>query len=242
MSSITWTPRALESESRPLTLALWRAVEAQHIVATRALVDSTAEQELLEALLEAHKPAIPADCVTLDYLLFTPFRYPPSPYGSRFREAGDRGVWYGAETVQAACAEVGYWRCRFVADSAGLQTLDGVAHTVFRASASGDGIDLGIAPFDADTAIWMDPDDYRGCRQLARAAREAELRLIRYRSVRDPDHAACAAVLDCRAFGSARSVTVRQTWFLSADARRASWVRAGSRPSRPEALEFDYPG
>ena len=70
----------------------------------------------------------------------------------------------------------------------------------------------------------------------------AELRLIRYRSVRDPDHAACAAVLDCRAFGSARSVTVRQTWFLSADVRRASWVRAGSRPSRPEALEFDYPG
>ncbi|MGH8141353.1 MAG: hypothetical protein ACREU2_02355 [Steroidobacteraceae bacterium] len=32
--------------------ALWRAVEALHVVATRALVGSLAEPELLEALLE----------------------------------------------------------------------------------------------------------------------------------------------------------------------------------------------
>ena len=47
MSSTIWTPAALASEAAVAELALWRAVEAQHVVATRALVDSLAEQELL---------------------------------------------------------------------------------------------------------------------------------------------------------------------------------------------------
>ncbi|MBA4285597.1 MAG: phosphoanhydride phosphorylase [Xanthomonadaceae bacterium] len=240
MSSITWTPRALASEASHAELALWRAVEAQHVVATRVLVDSLAEQELLEALLEAAKPAIPASCRALDDLLFTPFRYPSGRYGSRFRDRTDPGVWYGAETMRTACAEVGYWRCRFVADSDGLSALDAVAHTLFRASADGLLLDLDRAPLDVDAAQWRQPDDYGACRTLARAAREAGIQLIRYRSVRDPAAAACAAVLDCRAFAGSRGITSRQTWFLSADARRASWIRAGSRPARGEALEFDY--
>ncbi len=240
MSSITWTPRALASEAGGLELALWRAVEAQHTVATRVLVDSQSEQALLEDILEANKPAVPGECLRLDYLLFTPFRYPAAHSGSRFRDRIDPGVWYGAETVQAACAEVGYWRCRFVAASAGLHALDAVAHTLFRAQASGSGIDLGAQPFAADAGRWMHPDDYSACRKLARTAREAGVRLIRYVSARDPDGARCGAVLDCRAFGGGPGITTRQTWFLSADAQRASWVRAGSRPSRLEAFEFDY--
>lgn len=240
MSSTIWTPAALASEAAVAELALWRAVEAQHVVATRVLVDSMSEQELLEDLLEAAKPAIPEVCRGLDYLLFTPFRYPSGRYGSRFRERIDPGVWYGADTVAAACAEVGYWRCRFVADSEGLKTLDGVVHTLFRAAASGLGIDLGLAPLNADEAQWMSPDDYRACRSLARSAREAGIGLIRYRSVRDPAHARCTAVLDCRAFAGTRGITTRQTWFLSVDHRRASWIRAGSRPSKAEAFEFDY--
>ena len=240
MSSTIWTPAALASEAAVADLALWRAVEAQHVVATRALVDSLAEQELLEDLLEAAKPAIPEACRALDYLLFTPFRYPSGHYGSRFRDRVDPGVWYGADTVAAACAEVGYWRCRFVADSDGLKTLEGVAHTLFRASASGLALDLGAAPLSADEAQWMHPDDYDACRRLARSAREAGIGLIRYRSVRDPAHAVCTAVLDCRAFAATRGITTRQTWFLSVDRRRASWIRAGSRPAKAEALEFDY--
>ena len=239
MSSTTWTPRALASESATVELALWRAVEAQHVVATRALVDSRAEQELLEQILEANKPKVPAECVGLDYLLFTPFRYPSAAFGSRFRDLTDPGVWYGAETVQASCAEIGYWRCRFVADSAGLKMLDGVAHTLFRATARGAGIDLREAPFKRAEKTWMHANDYGPCRAIARIAREAEQRILRYASVRDPDHAGCAAVLDCRAFGGGRGATSRQTWFLSADAQRASWIRTGSRGGAGEAYEFD---
>ena len=55
MSCTIWTPPALASEARSLQLALWRAVEAQHTVATRVLVDSQAEQALLDRALPVHR-------------------------------------------------------------------------------------------------------------------------------------------------------------------------------------------
>lgn len=238
MSSTTWTPRALESEAADYALPLWRAVEAQHVVATRALVDTLDEQAVLEQILDDAKPPVPAACARLDYLLFTPFRYPPTRGGSRFRDLVDPGVWYGADAIATACAEVGYWRSRFVAASAGLQRLDGVAHTIFRATARGIGIDLRQPPLVRDDAEWTAPDDYGPCQRIARVAREAELRIIRYRSARDPAGGACAAVLDCRAFAGGGGIKLRQTWFLTADAKRATWVRADTRPGAAESHEY----
>lgn len=229
MSSSTWTPRAVASESKACELTLWRAVEAQHVVATRALVDSLAEQELLESVLEASKPQVPAPCAGLDYLLYTPFRYPPPVRGSRFRSFDDPGVWYGAEALRTSCAELGYWRWRFVRDSHGLTRLDGVPHTVFQAIARGESIDLRMKPFVRDQSTWTDSDDYQGCQALARTARKAEMQIIRYASVRDTEHGGCAAVLDCRALTGTGGVRQRQSWFLTVDRQRASWVRSGAR-------------
>ena len=229
MSSSTWTPRAVASESKACELTLWRAVEAQHVVATRALVDSLAEQEILESVLEAAKPPVPAACVGLDYLLYTPFRYPPPARGSRFRSYDDPGVWYGAEALRTSCAELGYWRWRFVRDSRGLARLDGVPHTVFQAVARGESIDLRMEPFVRDESTWTHSVDYDGCHTLARTARRAEMQIIRYASVRDPQHGGCAAVLDCQAFSGTGGVRQRQSWFLTVDRQRASWVRSGAR-------------
>ncbi|MGQ0654347.1 MAG: RES domain-containing protein, partial [Betaproteobacteria bacterium] len=64
---------------------MWRAVEWQHIAATTKLVDSQAEQEMLEDILEETKPPAPSGMGPMDYLLATPFRYRPPPGGSRFR-------------------------------------------------------------------------------------------------------------------------------------------------------------
>ena len=86
MSSPTWTPDALSSEARPYLGTAWRIVEAQHYVSTMKLVDSVAEQDLLDGLLETTKPPIPPECAGLDFLLATPFRYDAVyPHGSRFR-------------------------------------------------------------------------------------------------------------------------------------------------------------
>ena len=57
----------------------WRVVEAQHVVSTLKLVDTLAEQALLEDLLEETKPPVPPECRHLHYLLATPFRY-GAPY------------------------------------------------------------------------------------------------------------------------------------------------------------------
>jgi hypothetical protein len=229
MSSNTWTPHAVGSESKPCELTLWRAVEAQHVVATRALVDSVAEQEILESVLEASKPRVPPACAGFDYLLYTPFRYPPPSRGSRFRSYGDPGIWYGAEAVRTSCAELGYWRWRFVMDSHGLTRLDGVRHSVLQAVARGKGVDLREKPFVRDESMWTHSDDYDPCQALARAARTAEIQIIRYASVRDPVHGGCGAVLDCRAFSGTGGVRQRQSWFLTVDRQRASWVRSGTR-------------
>ena len=212
-------------------------MEAQHLIATRALVDNLAEQEALEELLEQSKPPMPAGGAGLDYLLYTPFRYPPY-YGSRFRAPGDRGVWYGAGEVRTSCAELGYWRWRFVTDSHGLERLDGVPHTVFQAIAVGAAIDLRLEPFCRDGRDWTHPSDYEACQSLARSARAAHVRIVRYQSVRDPEHGDCAAVLDVRAFAGVGALRERQTWFLTVDRRRASWVRATARPG--EAYEFVF--
>jgi len=207
-------------------------------VATRALVDSRAEQEVLETLLEQSKPPVPQACAELDYLLYTPFRYPPSHYGSRFRSYTDPGVWYGAQHIRTSCAELGYWRWRFVTDSHGLERLDGVAHTLYQALARGPAVDLRESPFARDAVAWCNPSDYSACQSFARAARAAEVRLIAYQSVRDPRHATCVAVLDCRAFTGTGGVRRRQSWFLSVDRKRASWVRAAERGG--EAWEFVF--
>jgi hypothetical protein len=239
MSSSTWTPRAVASEAKACELTLWRAVEAQHVVATRALVDSLAEQEVLESVLEASKPRVPPECAGFDYLLYTPFRYPPPSRGSRFRSYDDPGVWYGAEAVRTSCAELGYWRWRFVMDSRGLTRLDGVPHTVFQALARGRSVDLRKEPFERGARMWGDPQDYGACHALARTARAAEMQIIRYASVRDPDHGGCGAVLDCRAFSGTGGVRQRQSWFLTVDRQRASWVRSGTRSAATYEFLFE---
>jgi hypothetical protein len=203
---------------------LWRAVEAQHEAATMPLVDSLEEQLVLERLIDEQKPAVPAAARRLHYLLFTPFRYPPPPGGSRFRAGDDTGVFYGADAVRTACAELGYWRWRHLCDSPALQSMPQKPQTVFRARVATSAIDLRDRPFVRDAADWTDPARYGACQQLAKAAREADVGLIRYRSVRDPQHAGCGAVLSPDAFARP-SPTEQQTWMLSVFRERVVWQR-----------------
>ena len=113
-----WTPAALSSEARPLQGRCWRLVEAQHRVSTLKLVDSLAEQALLEELLETTKPPVPPECRHLHYLLATPFRYGAYPKGSRFRRAGlTPGVYYASEAPETAVAEIAFYRLLFFAES-----------------------------------------------------------------------------------------------------------------------------
>lgn len=217
MSSITSTARALASDQadrRHVSIKAWRAVEAQHRASTLRLVDNLAEQTALEDMLDASKPPIPPAAARLHWLLATPFRYPaPPPAGSRFRAIGDPGVWYGADVIRSALAEIGYWRMRFLIDSPKTPDLPAVAHSVFRAAISGHGVVLYQPPFDRWKKQWQDPSSYVATQRFAGEARTAGVLLIRYRSVRDPQHGACVAVLDPRAFRQSEPLE-QQGWLV----------------------------
>lgn len=225
MSFNTWTPLAVSSEAHDWRGSVWRMVEAQHIASTMKIVDSQAEQDLLETLLEGSKPAPPATAEALDYLLATPFRYSPLCGGSRFRSLTDPGVFYGAESVRTASAELGYWRWKFLNDAVDLEKLEPVAHTAFRADVSTLAVDLRQPPFSADAAAWLHPTDYSATQAFARVAREANLGGIVYQSVRDPHPAWCMALLTPQAFAKPKPHPTMQTWWLAVHQDQVIWRR-----------------
>lgn len=225
MSSNTWTLRAVSSEARDWRQSVWRIVEAQHVASTMKIVDNAAEQDLLESLLESSKPTLPDETKGLSYLLATPFRYSPRRPGSRFRSIADPGVFYGSQSVRTACAELGYWRWKFLNDAVDLDKIEPVAHTAFRADVHTTAVDLRDAPFDRDTRSWMHLTDYSATQAFARIAREAEIGAIVYQSVRDPNANWCAALLTPRAFSSKKPSPSTQTWWLAVQPDQVVWRR-----------------
>jgi hypothetical protein len=231
----TWTPRALASNAHRYTSEVWRVVEAQHVVSTMRLVDSLADQLALESILEESKPALPPEVEGLHYLLSTPFRH-RSAIGSRFRAPFDPGVWYGAEELRTALAEKSYWRLRFLLDSPQTPDLDPVPHTAFTASIRGAAVDLRDSPFARDREVWTDRNTYGPTQAFAAIAREADVQVIRYQSVRDPEHGGCAAVLTPEAF-AARKPRKQETWFIAASRRR---VRCAQELRAEAGWEFTH--
>ncbi len=225
MSSITWTPDAVSSEARKRSETIWRIVESQHTASTMKLVDTLAEQDLLEEIIEESKPPVPHEARDLDYLLATPFRYVPFQPGSRFRSPSDPGVFYGAEAVRTAAAEVGYWRWIFLQETEGLDHLGPAPHTAFSVPISARAVDLRFSPFDRDTSDWTNPHEYRATQAFARIAREAGIEAIFYLSVRAPEPSWCAALLSAKAFASKRPDKETQTWHLLVTRDEAIWRR-----------------
>jgi hypothetical protein len=216
MSSNTWTADALGSSAIALKGRCWRVVEAQSLVSTTKITDTVEEQETLERLIEETKDEIPEECRHLGFLLYTPFRYRPYPYNSRFRRAGSPdGVFYAAEICETAIAEKTFYRLLFYLESPdtpwptnpGEYTAFASEYAVAKAA------DLTIEPLVGQRALWTHCTDYTACLNFADAARAAALDAIRYRSVRDPRAQANIALLTCRAFVSPDLVD-RRTWHL----------------------------
>lgn len=231
--SATWTPIAVASEARRARHRLWRAVEAQHLISTRLLVDSADEQALLERIIDGVKPAAPQEAARfgvngrgLHYLLLTPWRYAPPPPGTRFRAPTDEGVFYGADAIRTACAELGWWRWKFLMESPALERIDWRQQTLFSTAIQTLTIDLRQPPFDTDAADWTAPDSYEATQAFARVAREAQIGAIRYTSVRDPDGTGvCTAVLRLDAFSGAPDETAAQSWAIAVQRDRVIWRR-----------------
>jgi RES domain len=229
----TWTRDAVASSAFDAAHEIWRAVEAQHVVSTMRLVDTPEEQRRLERILDAAKPGITRQLQGLHYLLSAPFRYRPQPPGSRFRAPGDSGVFYAALEIRTACAEMAWWRWKgFLMDSPALEELPPLSFTLFPVAVADRAVDLRKPRFDADCETWTHKSDYSGTQAFGRIARDADVGMILYESVRDPQRATNVAVIAPRAFKRFNS-TRGQTWTLLVNRSRANWVRS-------EALAFSF--
>jgi hypothetical protein len=224
MSLDIWTQCAGASEIRPLDRTAWRAVEAQHQVSTRKLVDSLEEQALLEQLIDTAKPPDPGGG-RLHVLVSTPFRYPPLAHGSRFGRRREPGLWYGSETPRALFAEVAYYRFVFLdGTEAPLDTLR-TWHSVFTLRLrTRRGIDLTSRPFAPHASAIASPSDYRAPQALGTAMRRAGVEAFRYPSARDPGGGVNVGVFTPRAFGAARPRGL-ETWHCTATRQRVEIVR-----------------
>jgi RES domain len=176
------------SNLRPLKARPWRVVEAQHVIATRKLVDSAAEQEELERIIEEQKPKRPSAAALggLHFLLFTPFRHPPLRNGSRFGTRAQGGIWYGSDTQSTAFAEVAYYRLVFLDGSEAALAPLSLTLSAFQAHVGTDsGIDLTVGPFVAFKARISSPSDYAEAQALGLEMRTAAVSVFRFHSARD---------------------------------------------------------
>ena len=219
-----------------------------------ALVDTLEEQALLERILDDSKPLIPPECRHLHYLLFTPFRYGALyPAGSRFRRAGlTPGVFYASQQSETAVAELAFRRLLFFAESPSTPwPANAAEYTSFAVAYAGrKGLDLTRPTLDRDAAKWIDPVDYEPCHDLADAARQAGVQVLRYQSARAPG--LNIALLACAAFTSTAPLE-RHVWRVHVGAmgvraicvfpehRLAFDRQAFARDPRIAALNWDRP-
>jgi hypothetical protein len=218
-------------------------VEDQHRIATRALVDSIEEHELLEALIEGAKPRVPEGMQAgLDYLLFTPFRYPPLRRGSRFGTRGERGIWYGSEQIRTVLSEVGYYRLLFLdgTDAAPHLTPLVTTLTVFQVELeSSHAVDLKLGPFDAHGALISSKTTYADSQRLGRDMREAGIDLFRYPSARDTMAGINVGLFSPAAF-AAKKPKRRQSWFAVADLAMVEFSRKDHKTETYRARRENY--
>ena len=218
-------PSVAASDARPLAARPVRVVEGQHVLATRRLVDSREEQELLEALLERVKPPLVDDVGRLHYLLAAPFRYPPLRHGSRFARPTERGVLYASERVATAMAEVAYYRFVFRAHTRARLPQTSVELTSFRvAIATPRALDLLRPPHLERVADLSSPTSWRASQELGSEARRRGIEVLRYRSARDPRGGANLAVLSPRAIADPRPRRL-ENWQCVTDDARVEIVR-----------------
>jgi hypothetical protein len=223
MSRSIWTRCGGRSNARRLECRAWRIVEGQHILSSRKLVDTAAEHEVLEQLLEETKPPLPSgpEFHGLHYLLATPFRYPPLPYGSRFGSTLERSIWYGAEELETALAEYAFYRLVFFHGTAADLLPSTITVTALRAGVRTErGADLTAPPFDAYRDRISSKTAYADAQQLGAEMRADGVEAFRYRSARCPNGGIGVGLFTPAAFASRSPLRPAQNWFCTVTAQR----------------------
>jgi hypothetical protein len=221
MSPSIWTRCAGSSRTARLAVRAWRVVEEPHRPSTRQLVDTAAEHDLLERLLDDSRPPLPRDpaFAGLHPLLSAPFRRPPLRHGSRFSTRQERGLWYGAEALETAQAEVAYYRRVFFAGTAAALLPSTIAMLAFRAGVeTGRGIDLTRAPFEPFRPRLASKTSYAEAQRLGGEMRAGGVEAFRFHSARCPKGGVGMALFTPAAFAGRKPLPQVQHWLCTVSA------------------------
>jgi len=231
---------ACSERAAPVTLSgpILRLVESQEQVATNSLVRTLAEQALLEDLIEGSKPKLQGPAIGLHYLLATPFRYPPLPWGSRFGRRFEPSLFYAARSIATVLAESAYYRFVFWSGMAVLPPASlATRHTLFSvAIGTSRGLRLQHPPFDDHAAALLDRRHYGATQALGTAMRDAGIEAFEYRSARDPQQGLNVALFTPAALGSPKP-DILDEWLCQTTAERVSYYSRSGGGVREFPLE-----
>ena len=180
-----WIKYREEVDILTASVTAWRVVETQNKSYSRKLVNSIEELDILEELLEESKPRL--DKPILDkyhYLLFTPFRYPPLKYGSRFGRRFEPSLWYGSLELETALHEVAYYRLLFLQDTHAELTLSFMLSAFSAVATSDKSVDSTLPPFASHTDEISSPKSYAYSQLLGSAMRIEGIEFFLYNSAR----------------------------------------------------------
>lgn len=200
------------------------------------LVDGAEEQRILEELLDETKPPVPAACQHLHYLFFTPFRY-SARQPTRYRPKGEqRGVYYAAETIETAAAELAFYRALFFLESPETEPpRKPFELTAFTGLVSSERcLDIHRQFSQDELASLSDPIEYGPCHRLAENVRDRSGEIIRFPSVR-AQGGTNLAVFGCSVFREARPRHQEGWWFTIREDRIFAAKRFGAGQ-----LDFPY--
>ena len=165
--------------------AVYRIVESQEKVATMNLVDTLDEQLVLESLLDQSKP-VSSYGKPRHYLIYTPFRYPPLPHGSRFGSRFEPAIFYAGATLKSALCEAAFYSFYFMSRS--KSPFNGVImnhKTSFAVKVKDQyHIDLTTIKDEAMQARLTSKTDYQYTQSVGRAMRNSDALSFSYRSAR----------------------------------------------------------
>lgn len=135
-------------------------------------------------MLESSKPGSLNS--ELNYLLGTPFRYPPLDYGSRFGTTFDRWIFYGSFDTETCLRECGYYRFKLYFDmTAPPPKPIGCEHTMFTVDLASDRcVNLCTTSYADMSDELTSVESYALTHRVGNQARDANADMLTFHSAR----------------------------------------------------------
>lgn len=199
-----WLEADGKNHFKSLMAKIYRLVESQEQIATLGLVNNVYEQSVLEELIESTKNPAPTNTRSSDYLLTTPFRYPPLKHGSRFGRTFETGIFYGSLNISTALSETAYYRFVYMlGPETPFKHPIQNQYTSFSVKVrSNRSILLDQPPFSKYESILTSPTSYIQTQQLGSDMRESGVEIFQFISARDKDKGKNVALFTPEAFQS----------------------------------------